>query len=299
MYEAIVSSTLEILNRLPVPVPTEGRLAGIIHEYKVSAAPMFEGDNLHFTLGTAYLKMGVRGVAKKAAENAQKTADPKKKELLEGIAVVYNAIGDYFARYAQAVFEAAGSDARLLHIADNLKALSEREPRHLDEALQLIYLIWKMRSCDFGGDIGRLDVRMRPYFEKDIADGYITEEETLALLKDFWDRLYANNSGDTLVNIMLGGRNADGSDAGSRITVLMLETTKRCKSTDPHIAIRLHKNLHPDIYKAVKEVQLMGIGQGTVYNDDMVIPALMRFGVPEDLACRYTNDGCCEVMLKS
>ena len=69
MYEAIVSSTLEILSQLPVPVPAEGRLAGIIHEYKVSAAPMSEGDNLHFTLGTTYLKMGVRGVAKKAAEN--------------------------------------------------------------------------------------------------------------------------------------------------------------------------------------------------------------------------------------
>ena len=297
MYESIVSSTLQILSELPVPVPQTGKLAGIVHEYTPKQADMFAGDNLHFSLGTTYLKLGVRGVAKRAAENAAKTEDPKQKELLEGIAVVYDAVGDYFARYADAVYGAADGDGRLLHIADNLKALSERAPEHLDEALQLMYLIWKMRSSGFGGDIGRLDVRLQTYFEKDIADGYVTEEETLELLETFWNLLYENCSGDTLVNVMLGGRNADGSDAGSRITVLMLETTKRCRSTDPHVAVRLHKNIHPDIYRAVKEVQLMGIGQGTIYNDEMVIPALVRFGIPEELACQYTNDGCCEVML--
>ena len=297
MYESIVANSLEILAALPTPVPQNGKIAGIVNEFVAAGTAMFEGDNLHFPLGTTYLRLGVRGVAKQAQENAKKAESAAQKELLESIAVVYNAIGDYFARYAQAVLVAANGDERLLHIADNLKALSEREPVHFDEAMQLMYLMWKMRSSGFGGDIGRLDVRMRPYFEKDIADGYLTEEEALDILVNFWNLLYASGSGDTLVNIMLGGRNADGSDAGSRVTVLMLEATKICRSTDPHIAIRLHKNLHPDIYQAVKEVQLMGIGQGTLYNDDMVIPALMRFGVPEELACQYTNDGCCEVML--
>lgn len=298
MYESILSSTLEVLKTLPTPVPQEKKLAGVVHEASVPYCDMFAGDNLHFTMGTTYLKLGVLGVAEKAEENAKKATDPQQKELLEGIAAVYRGVSEYFARYAEAVAEAAGDDARLLRIADNIKAISEKAPEHFDEALQLMYLMWKLRATStFGGDIGRLDVRLQPYFEKDIAAGYITEEEVLDLLKDFWLLLNENGSGDTLVNVMLGGRNPDGSDAGSRITVLILETTKRVKMAEPHIAIRLHKNIHPDIYRAMLEVQLLGIGQATVYNDDVVIPSLMRFGVPEELACNYTNDGCCEVIL--
>jgi len=298
MYESIVSSTLEVLGKLPTPIPKTKKLAGITREYEAPVGDMCKEDNLHFTMGTTYLKLGIGGVAKKAAENAAKAIEPKQKELLAGIAAVYTGISAYFSRYAQAVKEAAGEEKRLVHIAGMLELLAVSAPVHFDEALQLIYLMWKLRATRaFGGDIGRLDVRLQPYFEKDIADGYVTEEEVLELLKDFWELLNENNSGDTLVNVMLAGSNPDGSDAGSRLTVLMLETTKRCRATEPHVAIRLHKNIHPDIYRAVREVQLMGIGQGTVYNDEVVIPSLIKFGVPKEMACCYTNDGCCEVML--
>ena len=100
MYESIVANSLEILAALPTPVPQNGKIAGIVNEFVAAGTAMFEGDNLHFPLGTTYLRLGVRGVAKQAQENAKKAESAAQKELLESIAVVYNAIGDYFARYA-------------------------------------------------------------------------------------------------------------------------------------------------------------------------------------------------------
>ena len=47
---------------------------------------------------------------------------------------------------------------------------------------------------------------------------------------------------------MLGGRNKDFSDAGSRLSVLMLEVTKKLNMTEPHVSVRVHKNLNKDIY---------------------------------------------------
>lgn len=298
MYRPIVENTLQVLSALPVTVPTSGSLAGCAGEYWVPDQPMFQGDNYHYPMGTAYLKLGVLGVAEKAAVSAKTAADPMNRSLLEGIAEVYQAVAAWFKRYSDSVAAAAGNDPRLLRIADNLKALSERAPIHFDEALQLTYLMWKIRCLNKpGADIGRLDVHLRSWFERDIASGYTTEAEVLDRLCDFWNLLNRNDSGDTLINVMVGGKNADGSDAGSRLSVLMLEATKRCKQSEPHINVRVHPGLRPDIYRAMLEVQLMGQGQATVYNDEVIIPSLIRFGIPEELACCYTNDGCTEIML--
>lgn len=298
MYWIITENTLRVLGDLPVTVPAEGSLAGCAGEYLVPEQPMFLGDNYHYPMGTAYLKLGVLGVAERAAASAKKAEDPRNRALLEGIAEVYPAIAAWFARYADAVAAKAGENARLCRIAANLRAISQRAPIHFDEALQLTYLMWKIRCLNKpGADIGRLDVHLRSWFEADIASGYTTEAEVLEQLCDFWNLLNRNDSGDTLINVMVGGRNADGSDAGSRLSVLMLEATKRCKQSEPHINVRVHPGLRQDIYRAMLEVQLMGQGQATVYNDEVIIPGLVRFGIPEELACCYTNDGCTEIML--
>lgn len=297
MYKIITENTLKVLAALPVTVPAEGSLAGFAGEYMVPDQPMFMGDNYHYPMGTAYLKFGVVGVSRRAAASAKNVTDDRNRELLEGIAQVYEAIAAWIARYADAV-DAAGEDTRLKRMGENLHRLAKGAPAHFHEALQLTYLMWKIRCLNKpGADIGRLDVHLRSFFEADIASGYTTEDEVLEQLVDFWNLLNKNDSGDTLINVMVGGRNPDGSDAGSRLSVLMLEATKRCRKSEPHINVRVHPGLRPDIYRAMLEVQLMGQGQATVYNDEVIIPSLINFGIPEELACCYTNDGCTEIML--
>lgn len=298
MYETILSSTLQILRELPVPVPQRGRLAGITRQYTAPPVEMFMNDNYHFPMGTAYLKLGVRGVAQKAAAAALTKTAEDEIALLRGIAAVYEQIGAYFARYAKAVNEQTDGDDRLGRIASNLSVLADQPPQTFEQALQLTYLIWKLRCLNKpGADIGRLDVHLYPWFRQDMDAGRITEEEVLALLCDFWQLLNENDSGDTLINVMVGGRNPDGSDAGSRLSVLMLKATQLCKGSEPHINVRVHPKLEPEIYKEMLKVQLMGQGQATVYNDEVIIPSLVKFGISEELACCYTNDGCTEIML--
>ncbi len=298
MYRTIVENTVSIVNKMPMPIPASGTLAGSAGEYMVPEQAMFSGDNYHYPMGTAYLKLGVLGVAQKAAASAKTVADPGKRALLEGIDQVYRAVAAWIGRYADAVQAAAGEDPRLIRIGRNLSALSKQAPAHFDEALQLTYLMWKIRCLNKpGADIGRLDVHLRSWFESDIASGYTTEAAVLDQLCDFWELLNRNDSGDTLINVMVGGRNPDGSDAGSRLSALMLMATQRCAKSEPHINVRVHPGLRPDIYREMLKVQLMGQGQATVYNDEVVIPALVRFGIPEELACCYTNDGCTEIML--
>lgn len=293
----MLSGTINMLHELPTPIPATGRIAGPVREYIAQDYHLFEGDNMHFPMGTTFLKYGVTGVAGRALEKAGQAQGEEEKELLQGIASVYEEIGCYFARYAECLREASVEDARLQGIARRMEKISKEAPEHFDEALQLLYLMWKIRWPGQTADIGRMDVQLGPWFERDIAEGVLTEDETLELLLDFWELLNASNSGDTLINVMVGGKNPDGSDAGSRLSVLMLEATARCRKTEPHINVRVHENLRPDIYNAMLKVQKMGHGQATLYNDEVIIPALTAFGVPEELAYTYTNDGCTEIVL--
>lgn len=300
MYEEILSSTLTVLDNLNMPVPEKGYIAGagIFYDNYPVSDKMDNLDNLHYPMGTAFLKSGLMGIAKRAESALNGAEEELSRAMLEGIQTVYLAISNYVEKYSQAIFDASNGDERLLHIAENLKYLSKNAPAHFDQALQLYAILWSIRSVPgLGSTLGRLDVHLKPFFEKDIEDGYITEEKALDLLCDFWIFLNDKHSGDTLNNIMVGGRNADGFDAGSRLSVLMLEATKKCAMSEPHINVRVHKNLSPDIYRAMIEVQLMGQGQATAYNDEIFIPNLVKFGIPEELACAYINDGCYEVML--
>lgn len=290
MYEQIVADTLQTLRELPMPIPAIGKIAGPSGEYMPAWNHRHENDNAHYPMGRTYYHYGVAGVAEKAAQQA--ALGKGHPGLLTGIATVYTELASYLARYAAVVQAAAGEDARLQRVAANLKALSERAPIHFDEAIQLSYLMWKLR----GGDIGRLDLHLQSFFENDIASGYLSEDEALALICRYWELLNENGSGDTLVNVMVGGRNPDGTDAGSRLSVLMLRATKQVAKPEPHIAVRVHANLSEEIRREMLDVQLMGQGQATQFNDEIVIPGLMKFGVPEALACTYTNDGCNETV---
>ena len=135
MYEKILKNTLDILQTLPTPIPESGNIAGIVKEYRAQKTEMFLGDNYHYAMGTTFLKYGLLGVAKKAREN--KNNEGAEAELLEGIALTYEAIAAYVKRYADAIYEVANNDARLLHIADMLDHLSHSAPVHFDEAVQL------------------------------------------------------------------------------------------------------------------------------------------------------------------
>lgn len=298
MYEKILKNTLDILENLPTPIPENGDYAGIVKEYRAEKTEMFLGDNYHYAMGNSFLKYGVLGVALKVKEKALSMDEGVDREMMEGIAETYTAISAYLSRYSDAIKAVADKDARLLHIAENLDVLSKKAPIHFDEAIQLVYIMWKLRTLwKMHSDIGRLDYHLKDFFLRDIESGYINEGKALDLICQFWELLNKNDSGDTLGNVMVGGMNPDGSDSSTRLSVLMLEASRRVAKSEPHINVRVHKNMREDLYQKMLEVQLMGAGQATMYNDEVVIPSLEAFGIPHEWACNYANDGCSEVTL--
>ncbi|MBR5296200.1 MAG: hypothetical protein IKU24_06380, partial [Clostridia bacterium] len=66
----------------------------------------------------------------------------------------------------------------------------------------------------------------------------------------------------------------------------------------PHINVRYHEGMKEEVREEMLRLQLLGHGQGPMYNDDVIIPRMLQVGIPEEIAYAYSNDGCTEVVLE-
>ncbi len=295
-YQDIARDCNALTRAIIAEIPEKGCIVGIpMHGHPVYFGP---NDNLHFPMGDAFYKYGVKGIAEKAFKNAE-SAGEEEKEFLTLLGEVYLEIADFFKRTVAQLDEMItnSDDARLLRMRKNMAAIADGKPETFEQAVQLFYLMWRLRNVFGTSCIGRLDVALGGFYENDVKNGIITEDEAQDILCDLWERLNTCGTGDTLINVMVGGRNEDGSDASNRLSVLMLEATRRVKMPEPHMNVRFHKNMPAELREKAFEVQLLGHGQATVYNDEIIIPALVKAGIPENWACRYTNDGCTEIII--
>ena len=99
-------------------------------------------------------------------------------------------------------------------------------------------------------------------------------------------------------NVMIGGCDPEtGKDASNLLTVMMLESFRRMRMTNPVLSVRLAKDT-PEYLKRQTAVTLKtGGGLPALYNDETVIEGYTGFGVPLEDARDYANNGCWECIL--
>jgi pyruvate-formate lyase len=96
---------------------------------------------------------------------------------------------------------------------------------------------------------------------------------------------------------MLSGLTPDGKDATNELTYLIIEVTNELELIDPLLSVRLHKNSPKEIVRATAKALAKGGAQPTVFNDDVLVPGLVKWlGVPLEDARDYSNDGCWEAI---
>ncbi len=305
---ALRDEMLRFLEQAPVVIPDEGTIAGFtLFDPEKIKPPRYPKeaeayDNLHFSMGTTFLQYGFAGVADRAEQALSPDMPPERRANLEAVRDVYRAVCVFIDKHAQAakerMREAQGERlADLSVMYDTLTRLASDAPRTFRDAVQAYYFAWKLRGVLNTAAMGRLDQYFYPFYKADLENGVETEESALSLICQLWELVNQSGSGDTLMNVMLGGQTADGKDLANDLSVLMLKATARVAKAEPHVNYRYHKGTRADFLQAAAEVQLLGIAQATMYNDETLIPALTEAGIPREYACDYTNDGCTEIII--
>jgi pyruvate-formate lyase len=303
-------SFIKFVNTLPVYVPHKGIIAGPRRFYKnepielwnkLREEDIFWGvDNCHFPINKSFLSIGYNGIIEKASVDNSEHSE-EQIEFLAAIKRVYEAAAEYIrihALEAEKRIKASNDleNQETLVIADNCRHLCENAPESFTQAVQLFWFTWRLRGM-FTSSIGRLDQYLYPFYKKDIDKGTLTKEKALEILCELWEAFNEAGTGDTLKNLMLGGVDAEGKDAVNELSYLMLEASIKLKMPEPHINVRLHSASPEEFIKKTVELQLIGQGQPTIYNDDVLIPSLICHGIPKSSARNYSNDGCTELVI--
>ena len=295
---------LEVIKSLPIVIPDKGLIVG----YAKFLPPMgpfglMKNDNFHYPMGTTYLEMGIPGVRDFAKARKELHKNDDKYDFYYGIEIIYDELVNYFQRYVDELNRLLNQETneeeikRLTTMRDSFIRIVNGKPVTLLDSLQLVFIMSRIRCLDWHADLGRLDQHLYPFYLYDVKNNNLQDEECISLLLNFYDRINEVGSGDTLINIMLRGSDENGNDVSNDLSILMLKAGLLEKGSEPHINFRIHKKSRQDFLDATYKLQALGRGQATMYNDETVIPELVRHGVPKEYACRYMNDGCTEIML--
>ncbi len=201
---------------------------------------------------------------------------------------------DAVIAYADRYDDAGLSNAIRTGAKDFLTALQMQRILH--------FALWA--SNVYHNTLGRFDQYMWPYLKADLDAGVLTEESALELLEEFFlsfnrdSTLYTGmQQGDNGQSMMLGGCDREGNCAVNRLTYLCLEASLHNGKIDPKINLRVSKDTPLELFEKGTELTRQGLGFPQYSNDDVVIPALVRFGYDLADARDYTVAACWEFII--
>ncbi|MFX0188913.1 MAG: pyruvate formate lyase family protein [Candidatus Hodarchaeota archaeon] len=267
------------------------------------------------------LKLGYNGIIKEA-ESYQKIlnkSDPEyqdKNNFYEAVKIYYNAATEFAMRYSILASEMSLKEKNqqrkdeLDLIAETMKNISINPPHSFYEAIQYIWFTQNIANIIYYRSVlalGRLDQLLWPYYQKDIIEDKIfTRDFALNLIEELNLKLtwnctllptdytsIANALGLNTQTITISGVNKEGKDATNEISYLFLEAYKNIKSLTSDLSIRIHENTPERFYLEAMKVFKSTSGIA-FYNDEVIIPALVKSGYSLEDARNYVIIGCVE-----
>ncbi|MCL2158630.1 MAG: hypothetical protein FWH48_04405, partial [Oscillospiraceae bacterium] len=100
-----------------------------------------------------------------------------------------------------------------------------------------------------------------------------------------------------LQNVIIGGVGPDGEDAENMVTHMCLEAFDQNRMTNPCLTLRLFSGTSEKLYQKACEVLVNGGGSPAFFNDEVIVPSLVKWGIAPADARDYTNDGCWEIII--
>lgn len=216
---------------------------------------------------------------------------------LKSVSALQSFIGKY-AEYAEKIGET--ETARVLRTIRTEGAQSLREALQLLRALH--FSLWE--AGNYHNTLGRFDQYIYPYYQQDIEQGHLTQEEAFELVEEFFlmcnkdSDLYPGiQQGDNGQSLVLGGRDIKGNCLFNELSEMCLRASYELQLIDPKINIRVDKNTPEKIFEMGSQLTKIGLGFPQYSNDDVIIPGLIRKGYTPEDAHNYVVAACWEFIV--
>ncbi len=239
----------------------------------------------------------------------------KRQKFLEAVILSSEAIISFAHRFSEEALRLATveKDAKRRQELERIATICKRVPAngatHFYEALQTFWFVHAVLQIESNGHSispMRFDQYMYPYYINDLRNHYITPEEAQELIDCIFVKLNEINKvrdeastkafgGYPLFqNLIVGGQTATGEDATNELSFMCLEATHHTKLPQPSLSIRVWENSPEELVIKAAQISRLGTGMPAYYNDQVIIPALVKRGLTLEDARDYGIIGCVE-----
>ena len=222
-------------------------------------------------------------------ESASSNADSA--DFYDGLEDVVYGMQSWISHNAEAAREKAKTEENP-QLRENLEQMAEINERLVTEPPQTFreacqWMLWydmAARMYNGSGSLGRLDVLLTPYYERDKAAGILTDEEATFHLACFLAR-------DTAY-IQLGGADKNGDDVTNQVSFLVLEAVRQLK-IPANVGVCVGENVDPNLLRRGAEIMLEDkLGIPKFLGIDNTTEGFAKNGYPLEIARQRAYSGC-------
>ena len=180
----------------------------------------------------------------------------------------------------------AAAKANYGTIASVCHHVSRPGARNIREAAQLF---WFLHVLDETDSPGRIDQFFYPYYV--MTSAAERDAEARVVFDELWCKFINNRTW----NVCLGGQTPDGGDAVNELSHIFLDLQEKYGREAPNLSVRFFRGSPDSFVTRCSEVIGKGSGQPTMYNDEVLVPALVHLGIPIEDARNYAMNGCAQI----
>lgn len=230
-----------------------------------------------------------------------KSLSPHQVRFLKSLLHVIECLRIYHKRYLDATKDVKPQ------IYNNLLQVPFRPARNFHEAVQSLWFIFSfVRLCGNWPGIGRIDWLLGEYLERDVKSGILTIKQAREILASFFikgtewiqkDTPPGTGDAQHYQNIVLSGIDENGKDVTNKVTYLVLDIVEELGISDFPITVRVNEKTPEKLLNKTAKVMRHGGGVVAIYNETLILNALVSYGYPQNEARSFANDGCWEVQI--
>lgn len=260
-----------------------------------------------------WLELGPAGVIAKAEKNLV-GANASQQEFYRCVILVMQGVQKFMQRYADLLEEKADSypkyTASMRELAKICQNLQNRPAQSFHEALQstwFLFVVLHMESNASSFSPGRLDQILYPYYQKDLAEKKMDEDQALEMIECLWlkfnEIVYLRNKNSAKYfagfpigfNVAVGGQDENGNDASNALSHLLIQAQEDIGLPQPNLSVRLFEHTDQALLAHAVKCVSKGSGMPQFFNDKAIVSPLMDLGISKQDALNYAIVGCVEL----
>ena len=260
-----------------------------------------------------WLELGPAGVIAKAEKNLV-GANASQQEFYRCVILVMQGVQKFMQRYADLLEEKADSypkyTASMRELAKICQNLQNCPAQSFHEALQstwFLFVVLHMESNASSFSPGRLDQILYPYYQKDLAEKKMDDDQALEMIECLWlkfnEIVYLRNKNSAKYfagfpigfNVAVGGQDENGNDASNALSHLLIQAQEDIGLPQPNLSVRLFEHTDQALLTHAVKCVSKGSGMPQFFNDKAIVSPLMDLGISKQDALNYAIVGCVEL----